>query len=69
MTAYATDHPLYLQFHRGLDRNMVYICDMQLYSSRHSHLDMMVLYSIQDNSTLMVNMLRSMLEDTRCNDL
>ena len=44
---------------------MVYICDMQLYSYRHSHLDMMALRSIRDNSTPMVNMIRSMLEDTR----
>ena len=44
---------------------MVYICDMQLYSYRHSHLDMMALRSIRDNSTPMANMLRSMLEDTR----
>ena len=65
MTAYVINHPLYLQNYRELDRNMVYICDMQLYSSRHSHLDMMVLCSIRDNSTPMVNMLRSMLEDTR----
>ena len=38
---------------------------MQLYSYRHSHLDMMALRSIRDNSTPMANMLRSMLEDTR----